>query len=521
MLYAQRIIQIQRYLSPTVSPSLSREARTKLQNTTRTSIMKMATNQNTVFVTVTDYITVYPTAAPSVTNVEAFPSIQSSVPNLESFPFVTLTQTPIEPTSISFTLLASTFKTSVRSSLSSSTLTTISSLSSSSSLQDSTSLSTRSSQSSIATSLLTRTSQVSSATSFSTRTSQSSSAISTASTESSTPTAPPTNYVEKHPNNAVPILMLVFLVLVAFFLCGALLYFAYGYLRGKCRECQAKTAEIRRLQRCLRPGMIREGVCPMQMNSHKTEDSNVNTISLEPGEEITIPRAVYERGVRILDAEKKTGSQPSSDAKSDPFIYDRAPLPRVSTASTDSLHWRTLSEEQNRAQALHDMTRPHPETLDQSFEEVRLPFWKRTIGRAGVTNYGRPAGVRRPVDQDFAGRDKTPGTGLRTVSNPGSAPAPPTAPTAVHYAGEPKPYGYRSSTGSADARPIRPASSVYSQPGLEDSSEEYITIVLAPPSPRTAALEEAEQARLMELRSQRRKWRTNDYGVLSPYYDTR
>lgn len=508
MLWAQRIIHIQRYLSPIVSPSLSREARTKLQNITRTSILTMATNQSTVFVTVTDYITVYPTAAPSVTNlesfppiqssvtnVETFPLIQSSVPNLESFPFVTLTQTPVEPTSISFTLLASTFKTSVRPSLSCSTLTTISSLSSSSSLQDSTSLSTQ--------------------------TSQSSSLISTASTGSSAPSASPTNRVEKHPNNAVPILMLVFLILIAFFFCGALLYFAYGYLRGKCRECQAKTAEIRRLQRCLRPGMIREGVYPMQMSSRKPEDSNVNTISLEPGEEITLPHAVYERGVRILNAEKKNGSQPSSDAKSDPFIYDRAPIPRVSTASTDSLHWRTLSEEQNRAQALHDMTRPHPETLDQSFEEVRLPFWKRTIGRAGVTNYGRPAGVGRPVDQDFAGRDKTSGTRLRTASNPGPAPAPPTVPTAVHHADRPEPYGYRSSTGSADTRRIRPASSVYSQPGLEDSSEEYITIALAPPTPRTAALEEAEQARFMELSSQRRKWRTNEYGVLSPYYDTK
>ena len=445
----------------------------------------MADNPSTVVVTVTDYTTVYPTALPSITD-------------LESFPIVAPIQTSVKLSSTFSASQPSTLLPSVRSSQSSTFVTVPSS---SGSLQDSTSLSTPTSRASNVTSTV-----------------SAASSKSTASTESSTSTAPPGNLVEKHPDNSVPILMLVVLILVAFFLCGALLYFVYCFFFGERKDCRDKTAEIIRLKKRLGPHMARERATSPPMSGSNPANSNFDEVSLEPGEEITLPREVYERGVRIVKAEKKATSSPSSDARSDPFSYDGASIPQVSTASADSLHWRRLTEEQNRAQALHELTRPHPETLDESFEEIKLPFWKRTLARTGITNYGRPPGVPRPVHQDLAGRDKAPGTSLRTASNPGPAPPPPTVPTAVHRADGINPYHYnagprisdamRSHTGSSDAVPGK-----YAQP-MAESGAEFITIALAPSTPRTAALEAAEHARLTELRRQKLKRRTNGYGGL-------
>lgn len=349
----------------------------------------MAANHANVVVTVTYYTTVHPNPLPTTSDsMEVFPIVSEFSSSLEVSPSLTLSS--LVRSSLITKASPTTLETLIRSSLTSS-------LTSSS------------------------TTQVSISESKTTLPTGSSSSI-------------PEGSGIKHDDNALLILMMIWLVLVALLFLGGLVYFAWRFLRGDCEDCRQMTTELATLKRRLAG---KELITPEMIQRHDTmlqqaeqqENSNqdgekfvVSEAALKAGVAITMPREAYERGFVIakdVNKDANTVEPPS------------APFPRrMSVRSTGSMHRSDLSVDQNRGQTLQDMTKSHPATQNQNFLEIAAAFKKRTMGIIGLKNYGRRTGVKRPVDEEIAEQQEQeqPNTKLRTFrtyTNPGKAPAPP------------------------------------------------------------------------------------------------
>ena len=164
----------------------------------------------------------------------------------------------------------------------------------------------------------------------------------------------------------------------------------------------------------------------------------------------------------------------------------------ASTGSTASHERRQLSVEENRAQSLVYLENGHPEVneeeLDADFEKWRWPFWKRTLGNALISNYGRPPGVKLDKTTNFAGKPKVPPS-LRTAENPGPAPPPPTMQSPSRLKGHME----------------------------DDSGGEFITIALDSPMSGSSIGGTSERMRLAEERLERKKKWADGNGVFENF----
>ncbi|KAF1968147.1 hypothetical protein BU23DRAFT_656899 [Bimuria novae-zelandiae CBS 107.79] len=450
----------------------------------------MARNLTTVVVTVTDYTTVYPTLLPTTSNLEVFPSVTqippvgTLSPNVSTRPSLSTRSSLSTRTSLSTKPSLSTFKTSIRS-------THISSPTPSSSLH----------------------------VSFST-------SVSSSLTTSSEVTALPTGWPnpsdapqEKHHNNALPILMMIFLVTVALFFLGALVYFAFRLARGHCEDCRGKTAEIIHLKQRLAgkepitPAMVQRREAELDQaaaeDGQRSEKVVISEEALKQGIGFMLPREVFESGFTIVrdgnKADDEASVQPSDDSKRfTPFHYDKVELPRA--ASSLELH-RQLSATssapsstiwQNRAQALETLT-------NQNNEEATPSFWNLKRFFVGPPPNNAVAEQQRAL------------VGLRTYSNPGPAPSAP-----VHRPENLNPYTFNSqaahfdTTGRSDSDSGRgssePVPQRYPQPRREPIETGFITIAV---DDATAYGAETEEERARRADWLRQKRRTGGYGGMA------
>ncbi|KAF2450139.1 hypothetical protein P171DRAFT_502491 [Karstenula rhodostoma CBS 690.94] len=357
-----------------------------------------------------------------------------------------------------------------------------------------------------------------------------------------------------HYNNALPVLMILCLILIALFFLGALIYFAWRLARGHCADCDLKTADIVHLKQRLAgtetvtPEMVRQrerGTMPgvVMMGLGRGQEVAVRDRDLE-GEGITVSLEDPERGVRVRlerEMEKGRGALSGHSERSDPFDlenavpvgshFSAATVPsradeRTSKHSATSLFRSGLSMEANRALALVELERNDAVTQEEL--QSPIPFWKRALARVGVKNVDRGEAVKRNEVEDSAerkpqsmiriysdsGRAPVPPALLpgwnaqRTFSRPGPAPPPP-VPVPTHRRVPTNPYAFNprsayfedtgessSGRGSSNAVPRR-----YLQP--QSGKSEFITV----------GLEDAvDTRRATEIRNKRR---TGGYGGMA------
>lgn len=521
----------------------------KHYNASSELLATMNSNLSTVLVTVTDYVTIYPTLdsvltsgksstmATQPTSAAMSSGLTSSVKSLESFPIVaqpTLVGTTGQTFATSF---RSTLQTSVRSSVSS-RVTASSILSSSLSV---TSVIQTSSQSTL-------------------------SLVNSLPTGWPKPSAAPQSSPERHSIRTVTILLISLFVAL-----GGLLFLVTLYLlrKGALDGWRRKIAGILCLKK-MRPTSRendqtrqdwQETPAYIQRRSPETDQATLEQIYLQPGEEVTLPQAVYSRGIRIVaqprtsqspyeqepdhddyhenlvdrvfnvvttDVPPKTARVPSwrmstRQSASTASIVSTATIesmesmgPTASIASTTSKRLRDLTVEQNRSQALFDLSQwedsisvkqnrseaPFDLTQwDDGFEEVRKSFWERSLAVVGLPNYGRPPGVKRDKNTNFAGKSKLQ-TSLPTTEDTGAATAAEICPLRVRNGRDESLHPQHGDVSSSDAR----------APPRANTDGEFITVALDSPI-LGMSNEEMKEAKLAGERRCMEKRRTDGYGM--------
>ncbi|KAK3201611.1 hypothetical protein GRF29_185g1473429 [Pseudopithomyces chartarum] len=285
------------------------------------------------------------------------------------------------------------------------------------------------------------------------------------------------------------------------------------------------------------------------------------SVRSSPGEEVTLPQAVYSRGIRIVaqprtsqspyeqepdhddyhenlvdrvfnvvttDVPPKTARVPSwrmstRQSASTASIVSTATIesmesmgPTASIASTTSKRLRDLTVEQNRSQALFDLSQwedsisvkqnrseaPFDLTQwDDGFEEVRKSFWERSLAVVGLPNYGRPPGVKRDKNTNFAGKSKLQ-TSLPTTEDTGAATAAEICPLRVRNGRDESLHPQHGDVSSSDAR----------APPRANTDGEFITVALDSPI-LGMSNEEMKEAKLAGERRCMEKRRTDGYGM--------
>ncbi|KAJ4354345.1 uncharacterized protein N0V89_006080 [Didymosphaeria variabile] len=362
------------------------------------------------------------------------------------------------------------------------------------------------------------------------------------------PTPAPQEATEKYPNNTLPILMLLWLIFIALFFLGALIYFAWRLARGHCPDCESRDTEIVWLKKRL---ANKEEITPAMVQQRETPSTNpyrANRVAISEEDlknEVTVRTEDLERGITVIRG-MKTQQPPSSSQsqRSDPFVLENA-VPVNSRFSDDTLEtlsikspelMRKRSEasmfrhglgmEQNRSLAMHELTRPPSNIEEEYYEDPPLPFWKRTLARVGLKRKETEDLEERnhqPMMRTYTDEGRAPISEAiqrpfnppRTYSHPGPAPAPPVPVpqrSDHHRPATPNPYAFNprsayfentgdadSGRGSSDAVPKR-----YPQP----ARAEFITVGLD-----DQVSWEQEQQRAEELRNKRR---TGGYGGMTP-----
>lgn len=508
----------------------------------------MNSNMSTVLVTITDYVTIYPTLDSVLTSGKSSIMVTqptsaaissgstSSVKNLESFPIVaqpTLVRTTGRTSATSF---RSTLQTSVRSSVSS-----------------------RETPSSISSSSLSVTSviQTSSQSTFS--------LVNSLPTGWPKPSAAPQSSPERHSIGTVTILLISLFVALS-----GLLFLVTLYLlrKGTLDDWRRKITGILRLKKMRLTSREDDQTrqdwqeTPTDMKNRSPEAGHVTLeqVFLQPGEEVTLPQAVYSRGIRIVaqprpsqslyqqepdpeehhrnhvdrvfnvvttDVPSKTECVPSwrmstHRSTSTASIVSTATIesmeslgPTVSAASSTSKRLRNLTVEQNRSQALSDLTQweenisvkqnrseaPFDLTQwDDGFEEVRQTFWERSLAVVELPNYGRPPGVKRDKYTNFAGKSKLQ-VPLSTTGDTGATTAAGIRPLRVRNGRDESLHPQHGDVSSSDAH----------VPPRANTDGEFITVALDSPILGMSD-EEMEQARLAKERRCMEKRRTDGYG---------
>ncbi|KAL1599842.1 hypothetical protein SLS60_007647 [Paraconiothyrium brasiliense] len=356
---------------------------------------------------------------------------------------------------------------------------------------------------------------------------------------------------------------MLWLVFIALFFLGALLYFAWRFARGHCPDCESRDADIIWLKKRL---ANKEDITPAMVQQRETlptnpsRDRRVAISEDDLKNEVTVRTEDLEKGIVITRGMKARQAPSSSRSeRSNPFDLENAApfkshfsddtLGTTSTKSSqptrarseDSMFRHGLGVEQNRSLAMRQLTRPPSEVEDEHYEDPPLPFWKRTAARVGPKNLGRGEGTKRNETEDLAepkhqhimrvyndeGHAPTPEAiqrpynAPRTYSHPGPAPAPPVPflePSVYRPAANPNPYAFSprsayfedtgdadSGRGSSDAVP-----KFYPQP----AHGEFISVGLDDQFSWEREREQAGAARRAD--ELRKKRRTGGYGGMAP-----
>ncbi|KAL5419729.1 hypothetical protein PMIN03_000332 [Paraphaeosphaeria minitans] len=509
----------------------------------------MASNRTTVFVTLTDYITVFPTSLhttpiPGATTtliITDYTTVFPSSSEKESISDGTSTDNPScsahtiqESTAASTTSLVAS-QSWIRSSSTSSPMTS-SSIPPSPISRVSSSLEVSLPSFVFPTPAACNFSPSPTST-FSTPTTSISSSSSTPNPDLPTGWPTPEPAVEKHYNNTLPILMILWLVLTVLFFLGALIYFAWRFARGHCADCDLKTAEIIHLKTRLAG---RETVTQAMVNQPETSigvglgrgrEVNVSGRDLQ-GEGITFSLHDPERGIHVrLDRDDGSELPPPHSEGSDHFYLENA-IPvrshwsddtigstrnhaarRRSAQSAKTLFRRGLSMEENRALALAELERTHTATEEELKDPI--PFWKRALAHVGVKGLDRGEKMghdKTDIDHFVAGpeyRSSMRGP-MRTFSKPGPAPARPVprAPTDP-YAFNPRSAYFEDTGGSSSGRGSSNAvPKQYPQPTPQSEKSDFITVRLD----NDGEEDQVDMRRATDIRNKRR---TGGYGGMA------
>lgn len=265
----------------------------------------------------------------------------------------------------------------------------------------------------------------------------------------------PEQAVEKNYNNAIPILMILWLVFIALFFLGALIYLAWRFARGGCADCDIKTAETIHLktrlagQEKVTPAMVRQRESSVRLGLGRGQEVHVSPRDLE-GDGVTFSLNDPGRGIHVKfhkdtrDSPRHTRNSPppTHSDSCDHFELENA-IPAVSHWSWDSVEtdkgngagrasaqsanalFRSgLSMEENRALALAELERKSSTPKEESSDPI--PFWKRALARINGKN---PVGDENEsstgnfvAGPEYGSSSRGP---LRTFSKPRPAPAPP------------------------------------------------------------------------------------------------
>ncbi|OAG01083.1 uncharacterized protein CC84DRAFT_1180153 [Paraphaeosphaeria sporulosa] len=480
----------------------------------------MATNRITVVVTLTDYTTVFPTrlhstSVPGVTTTltltdytTVFPSSSRPSPGhttpktaMASIPSLAVSHSYIQSSSASSQILSISLPVSRHSSTTPSSFTPSSPISTvSSSLE------------AILPSFVFQTPTTSTFSSSITSSLSSSSSSSTRSRPIPNPGLPtgwrtPEPAVEKHYNDVLPILMILWLVFIALFFLGALVYFAWRFARGHCADCNLKTAEVIHLKAQLAgrnsvtSGMVKQREAGMSMGLGRGQEVSVSKRDLQ-GEGTTFRLHDPERGIHVkLSKEAGSPRPPPHSESEDPFYLENAVPVRshwsdgtIKTTSNNSAeqtsaHSATalfrsgLSMEENRALALAELERNHSVTKEEL--KVPIPFWKRTLARVDLRGVDRVEKFERDepgTDKFVAGPEYRPSMRgpLRTFSRPGPPPAPPVirAPTDPYVFYPRSAYFQDTGDSSSGRGSSNVAPKQYPQPTPQSKKSEFITVGL-------------------------------------------
>lgn len=283
--------------------------------------------------------------------------------------------------------------------------------------------------------------------------------VSTTGISASNSPAPHETEVGRHPSNILPILMMLWLILIALFFLGALLYLAWRFARGHCSDCASRDVEIMRLKKRLADkeqitsAMVHHREA-LNYEMGKGEEISVTSRDLEMAMTFSLVKLGEERAVQVRKSGAKVAS-PSDSEQSDPFDLEHAipiglkrnpgyPGHVANDSPSGSKFHRTSSELRNRALTLENLTGPNPETRGKYEEEPVIPFWKRNLARVGLKRLQRSEDMAQKVGvasvaQEYqsmkrsytdAGRAPVPSVmlrpeNLRTYSQPGPAPEPP------------------------------------------------------------------------------------------------
>lgn len=180
------------------------------------------------------------------------------------------------------------------------------------------------------------------------------------------PTSPPApiSADRSHPNNTVPALLLLWLVLIVLFFLCTLIFFAWRFARGHCTHCAEKDKRIQRLEQGLPVDPITKDMVRDRENTGPTPDRTSVTNSSIPA---------ISAGSLMANREKTRSEN----------------------------HANTLLRLEGRS------TPPDADALNKEFDTVKPSLWRRTVNIYGKKNYGRPPDEKRGADgKDWKGQDK-------------------------------------------------------------------------------------------------------------------